>query len=288
LILALVDMNPPPKGLEASAVPLTRLDRDDRFGRHGGDTVTARTGRGTRWTRWAARLGGALVILYLVTAGALFVLMGRSNDVAGRTLSLVPGPAFAVLPLEAMWCEARKGKLGVGDEAPDFELATRDGGSRVRLSSLREKPVVLVFGSYTCPPFRREMPELNRVYEDFRSRVAFYFVYIEEAHATDVWPILSNTRDNVLYANPKDMAERLVVANTCATSMKIEFPMLVDDMTNRVDSAYAAWPTRIYVVGTDGRILYKSRPGPFGFEAAPLRAALQGPASSSRPLGSGS
>jgi hypothetical protein len=35
-----------------------------------------------------------------------------------------------------------------GEEAPDFELA-RAGGGKLRLSELRDKPVLLHFGSYT-------------------------------------------------------------------------------------------------------------------------------------------
>jgi thiol-disulfide isomerase/thioredoxin len=228
-----------------------------------------------RLVRMALKIVAALAVFYVVGAASLFVSMRQSNAVAGKALALLPGPAFMLFPMETMWCEARKGPLAVGQEAPDFDLPTRDGRARVRLSSLRQtKPVVLVFGSYTCPPFRKEMPAVNEVYKQYADRLAFYFVYIEEAHASDVWPLESNAKEKIVYANATDLAERIGVANTCAKSMKIEFPMLVDDMAGSVDKAYAGWPTRIYVVGTDGRIVFKSRPGPFGFEAAPLRAAL--------------
>jgi len=41
-------------------------------------------------------------------------------------------------------------KVAVGDLAPDFELPLVDGDGTVRLSSeLAERPVALVFGSYT-------------------------------------------------------------------------------------------------------------------------------------------
>ena len=41
-------------------------------------------------------------------------------------------------------------KLATGDPAVDFELPVLGGGERVRLSSFRgERPVALVFGSYT-------------------------------------------------------------------------------------------------------------------------------------------
>jgi peroxiredoxin len=54
-----------------------------------------------------------------------------------------------------MWNRARAGQLEVGDPAPDFALGALDnrgkpvGDGRVRLSSFRGQPVVLVFGSYT-------------------------------------------------------------------------------------------------------------------------------------------
>ena len=45
---------------------------------------------------------------------------------------------------------ARAGDLPVGQEAPDFSLKSLNGDASVRLSSFRgQKPVVLVFGSYT-------------------------------------------------------------------------------------------------------------------------------------------
>ena len=218
---------------------------------------------------------GAIVLFYVGSAGLVFAVMHQSNTVAGKGLSLVPGPAFMVLPMETMWCTARRGKLAVGQEAPDFDLATRDGSSRVRLSSLRGgPPVVLVFGSYTCPPFRREMPAVRKVYAEYKERAAFYFVYIEEAHAHDVWPLVSNAKANIVFGTARDAGERVGVAGLCAKELKVEFPILVDDMQNGAADLYTAWPTRMYVVDANGKIAYKSRPGPFGFEAAGLGEAL--------------
>ncbi|HZM51780.1 MAG TPA: deiodinase-like protein [Vicinamibacteria bacterium] len=218
---------------------------------------------------------GAIALFYVGSAGVVFAVMHQSNTVAGKGLSMVPGPAFMVLPMETMWVTARRGKLAVGQEAPDFDLAMRDGSSRVRLSSLRGgRPVVLIFGSYTCPPFRREMPEVRKVYADYKDRAAFYFVYIEEAHAHDVWPLVSNAKANIVFGTARDAGERVTVAGLCEKELKVEFPILVDDMQNDVADAYTAWPTRMYVVDANGKIAYKSRVGPFGFEAAPLREAL--------------
>ena len=221
--------------------------------------------------RTIAVLAGAYVAFGL----AVYGMMHASNPVTGKTLSLVGAPAFILLPMERMWVHARRGRLQVGQEAPDFELPRRDGSARVRLSALRGgRPLVLLFGSYTCPPFRSEMPAVLKVQQEYRDRADFYFVYIEEAHAHDVWPLASNRRAKLDYGTAKDAAERSSVAQACTTALKIDFPTLVDDMTNGVARAYAAWPTRMYVVDPAGTIAYKSRPGPFGFEAAELAQAL--------------
>jgi peroxiredoxin len=62
----------------------------------------------------------------------------------------VPMPMMLVLPFETLWNRARNGRLQVGDAAPDFRLPTLDHKSAVQLASFRgDRPVVLVFGSYT-------------------------------------------------------------------------------------------------------------------------------------------
>jgi hypothetical protein len=46
--------------------------------------------------------------------------------------------------------QRKEGSLRVGDAAPDVELVALDGARRLRLKdSVGEKPLVLVFGSYT-------------------------------------------------------------------------------------------------------------------------------------------
>jgi len=37
---------------------------------------------------------------------------------------------------------------------------------------------------------------------------------------------------------------------------------------------YTGWPDRIYLIDPQGKIAYKSKPGPFGFKPEELAAAL--------------
>jgi hypothetical protein len=89
-------------------------------------------------------------LAYLLLVGGFFVAMHQTPDVFSSVMAKTPSVVFPVLPFRQMWLRARKGKLRVGDGAPDFSLETYDGKSRVQLSDFRgSKSVVLVFGSYT-------------------------------------------------------------------------------------------------------------------------------------------
>ena len=118
------------------------------------------------------------------------------------------------------------------------------------------------------------MPALNKLYQQYRDRAAFYVVYIQEAHPIDAWQVNDNLKDDVLVASTMTADERLKVAGLCVKNLKIDLPALVDGSDNRVERDYTGWPDRLYVVDRDGRIAYKSAPGPFGFKPAEVEAAL--------------
>ncbi|HYH67854.1 MAG TPA: deiodinase family protein, partial [Urbifossiella sp.] len=94
------------------------------------------------------------------------------DDFRAALLSAGPGGAFmpgdgpSVSMLVKGLYSSEVGSLqegpAVGDTAPDFELKTADGTQTVKLSKLvGPKPVVLVFGNFTCGPFRAIFPEAD-------------------------------------------------------------------------------------------------------------------------------
>ena len=119
------------------------------------------------------------------------------------------------------------------------------------------------------------MLALNQLYRQYRSDVAFYVVYIQEAHPIDAWQLSDNVKDDVLVASPTTESERMNVAGICVTKLGIELPAIVDGPDNRVERAYTGWPDRLYVIDRDGRIAYKSAAGPFGFKPAQVEATLK-------------
>lgn len=82
-----------------------------------------------------------VVIIVLSILGVLLLLAGA-------------GAAWMIGPrnLIGMWRydQRREGSLKVGDRAPDVTLLALDGTTEVRIHDhVGEKPLILIFGSYT-------------------------------------------------------------------------------------------------------------------------------------------
>lgn len=87
---------------------------------------------------------------YAALLAAMFAAMSQPPRRFGQFMRRFPMPLMMLVPFVPMWNVARRGRVEVGGEAPDFTLPTVDRSSTIRLSSFRgERPVVLVFGSYT-------------------------------------------------------------------------------------------------------------------------------------------
>ncbi|HEV2176216.1 MAG TPA: hypothetical protein VGW33_03305 [Terriglobia bacterium] len=92
-----------------------------------------------------------VAVLYALLVAATLAAMYQPPERFGRIMSHVPDVvAFMILPFKPLWLHARAGRLAVGDPAPNFSLTTEDKKQDVTLASFQgQKPVVLVFGSYT-------------------------------------------------------------------------------------------------------------------------------------------
>jgi type I thyroxine 5'-deiodinase len=76
-------------------------------------------------------------------------------------------------------------------------------------------------------------------------------------------------------ASPRTDDERQDVASTCVRKLGIRIPAVLDGIANPTERAYTGWPDRLYLIGRDGKIIYKSAPGPYGFSMAQLGGALR-------------
>ena len=100
-----------------------------------------------------ARLGDTRMLLRAAAVGAVVLLLAGlvlQRELAGRDDGA--GAPSGARPAE-------------GELAPDFALAS-PGGERVALSDFRGKTVILNFWATWCTPCRKEMPDLQAVWEE--------------------------------------------------------------------------------------------------------------------------
>lgn len=167
-------------------------------------------------------------------------------------------------------------KLKVGDAAPDFTLASPDGKAEITLSGYKgKKPVVLVFGSFTCPPFRDRVLAIDKMYAAYKDRAEFVMVYTREAHPDSVIRVMEDGKEALKKVEQTDtLAARNHNADLCVATLKLTFPAVVDKEDNKVNAAYAGWPSRLIVVSADGKVAYDGGQGPGGFQPAELQKWL--------------
>ena len=96
-------------------------------------------------------------------------------------------------------------------------------------------------------------------------------MYVREAHPTDEWQMKSNLKDDVCYAQPKTLEQRVAIAKDFTARFKFPLPFGIDEMGNTADAAYAAWPERLYVIDETGHVAYRGGMGPFNYKPAEVR-----------------
>jgi tetratricopeptide (TPR) repeat protein len=164
----------------------------------------------------------------------------------------------------------------LNDAAPEFALAEATSGKTIRLSDLRQGAgAVLIFGSYSCPNFRSSAEDLKRLQLRYGTHIPFLLVYIREAHATDQWQSTRNQREAVELTPAANIRDKQQHAAMCSRQLHLNFPAVVDGMDGAVENAYAAWPSRLYIIDRAGRIRYLTRLSEQDFHAEEVESAIR-------------
>lgn len=138
------------------------------------------------------------------------------------------------------------GGVTAGDDAADGKLYTVDGRS-IRASSLwGERPIVLEFGSITCPIFTAKIERMDRMADTFSGIVDFYTVYTREAHPGN------------RYSSHESLAEKRRCAAALRERESVTREILIDGIDGSVHRAYGALPNAVFLIGTDGIVAYRA------------------------------
>jgi Flp pilus assembly protein TadD len=214
--------------------------------------------------------------------GSVLATRGRPKDArrfAERAAQLRPQSAEAkelVASLDAPAMASAPADVSplVGQPAPDVELLRPDG-TALRVSSFRGWPVVLVLGSYTCPQLRHGVPAVNLLHERYRDRARFLLAYLREAHpAGEAWASTINKREGISLPEARSVAERAEHAALCRRELRIPYEAALDGLDGRAETAFSAFPSRVFVIDAGGTVTFSSALDVESFREEALEAAI--------------
>ncbi len=130
-----------------------------------------------------------------------------------------------------------------GEKALNFKASTIDG-KLVQLSDHFDRLIVLSFGSYSCPHFAGHIEEMNELKTKY-PQAHFLVLYTRETHPGGRVPV------------HQSMQEKLKMAKKTKQKLGDQRSILVDDLEGSAHKKYGALPNAVYVIDTQGEILYR-------------------------------
>ncbi len=140
----------------------------------------------------------------------------------------------------------RKGAAVPGDPVPAFNLVTTDGEELTNQDVFGNKPVLLIFGSITCPMTASAMPFLARLHAEFGDRVDFIMLNVREAHPGEH------------FRQPLTVAEKLDHARALKELYGISWTVATDNIEGSLHRALDPKPNSAILANTAGVIIFRS------------------------------
>jgi len=80
------------------------------------------------------------------------------------------------------------------------------------------------FSAVYLTAIRRQVGDIIQIFNDYKEHADFLTVYVREAHPTDEWQMKSNVKEDVCYAQPHTLEQRLAIANDFTKRFKYPLP----------------------------------------------------------------
>jgi len=140
----------------------------------------------------------------------------------------------------------RKESSTVGDPFPLFELSTTDGRKISRDDFVGKRPVLVVFGSKSCPLTVSSIEPLMRLHQEFGRDIEFVTLNVREAHPAE------NSRQ------PMNYEQKLRHAQELQTRYEIPWVVAVDDIDGTLHRALDTKPNAAYLMDKNGKIAFRT------------------------------
>ena len=140
----------------------------------------------------------------------------------------------------------RKGAAKPGDSLPPFQIVTSNGDSLENHDVFGDKPILLIFGSMTCPMTASAMPSLQALYDEFSGKIDFIMLYVREAHPGEH------------FTQSETIEEKLENARTLKQFYDIRWTVAVDNIDGDLHRALDPKPNAAFLISNTGEILFRS------------------------------
>ncbi len=165
-----------------------------------------------------------------------------------RTLDAVKDYRYKRFTTRLLFRDLRFGTdaPGPGDSFPSFELTTTSGDRLVNGDVFNDKPVLLIFGSMTCPMTASAAPSLQELYDEFGDRVEFIMLNVREAHPGEN------------FTQPESMEDKLEHARALREFYDIRWTVAADNVDGDLHRALDPKPNAAFVMNSEGKIAFRS------------------------------
>lgn len=163
----------------------------------------------------------------------------------------------------------RRGTAMVGDHLPTFDLYTTTGDRTTIEDLAGGKPVLLIFGSLTCPMTASAVPALKELYLEFGERVEFVMLNVREAHPGEYHP------------QPESVEEKLAHAKALANLYAMPWTVVSDGIDGCLHRRLDPKPNSAFLIDADGAIVFRSL---WASDRRALHQALERVANGEKPV----
>lgn len=133
-----------------------------------------------------------------------------------------------------------------GEPFPEFKLEAVDGISLSKHDFIGSKPLLLIFGSLTCPMTASAMPKIERLHDKFGDRVEFVLMNVREAHPGE------------LLTQPDSPSSKLEHARQLKQLYGADLTVATDDIEGSLHRALDPKPNAAFIMDIAGNIVFRS------------------------------
>lgn len=139
-----------------------------------------------------------------------------------------------------------RGSANTGEVFPDFDLRTTTGQQIKKSDFINEKPLLMVFGSLTCPMTTSAIPTLNRLYQQYGDKVEFIMLDVREAHPGERIP------------QPETMVQKQINAKALKHHFDMPWTVATDDIDGNLHRSLDTKPNAVFLMDKNGNIVFRS------------------------------